>query len=471
MRARVTSLFAALLLAVMLAPGAAAVGATQSPPPSAVGSAVLSQGDSAETTGLADDAESTAEPADSEEATESLRGSIRGPDREPIPGLTITVTQDGTEVGTGTTDDKGQWEVLLPGPGNYTASLDPAELPEGVTPKNEGGETVTGVIVRPGANQGVIFQLGGSVDGDDGDAAAAGGVTFLDRFLQLTVEGIKFGAIIAITAVGLSLVFGTTRLINFAHGEFVTFGAVMGYFLSVSPLNLPLVVAGVLAMLLTALLAGGIDLAVFRPMRRKSAGMIQQFIVAIGLALVIRHVLLVFFGSRRRGYDEFNLQTALDFGLFKITPRDLTVTILAFVIMGLVAFMLQRTRIGKAMRAVNDNVDLASASGINVQRVVLTVWVVGGALAGVGGVMFGLTQTVYTNMGFQLLLLMFAAVILGGLGNAYGAMLGALVIGLVAQYSTLWFPSSLQNMWALLVMILVLLFRPQGILGRRERVG
>ncbi len=480
MRARVTSLFAALLLTVMLVPGAAAVGATDSPPATAVGSAVLPQGDTAETTSPADEAqttspadsaEATAEPGDSQEAAESLRGSIRGPDREPIPGLTITVTQDGTEVGTGTTDDRGQWEVPLPGPGAYTVSLDPAELPEGVAPAQEGGETVDGVIVRPGAKQGVIFQLAAAGGDDGGGAATAGGSTFVDRFLQLTVEGIKFGAIIAITAVGLSLVFGTTRLINFAHGEFVTFGAVMAYFLSVSPIDLPLVVAGLLAMGLTALLAGAVDLTVFRPMRRKSAGMIQQFIVAIGLALVVRHVLLVFFGSRRKGYDQYNLQTALDFGLFRITPRDLVVTILAFVIMGLVAFMLQRTRIGKAMRAVNDNVDLASASGINVQRVVLTVWVVGGALAGLGGVMFGLTQTVFTNMGFQLLLLMFAAVILGGLGNAYGAMLGALVIGLVAQYSTLWFPSSLQNMWALLVMILVLLFRPQGILGRRERVG
>jgi branched-chain amino acid transport system permease protein len=161
----------------------------------------------------------------------------------------------------------------------------------------------------------------------------------------------------------------------------------------------------------------------------------------------------------------------MDFGLFRITPRDIAVTVIAFAIMGLVAFMLQRTRIGKAMRAVNDNVDLASASGIDVERVVLMVWLLGGALAGIGGVMFGVTQTVFTDMGFQLLLLMFAAVILGGLGSAYGAMIGALVIGLVAQYSTLWFPSSLQNMWALLVMILVLLFRPQGILGRRERVG
>jgi neutral amino acid transport system permease protein len=453
LRARLMALFAALLLAVWLAPGAAAVGAALGPP-------------------LTASAESTAEPEDEQEdeAAERLRGSIRGPDRQPVTGLTITVTQDGTEVGTATTDDQGQWEVPLPGPGTYTASIDPAELPEGVVPRTEGGESVEGVVVRPGASQGVIFQLAEAGEEGAGPVTPEGR-SFANQFMQLLVEGIKFGAIIAITAVGLSLVFGTTRLINFAHGEYVTFGAIAAFFLSVTPAGLPLVLAAVLAMALTALLAGGVELTVWRPMRRKGAGLIQQFIVAIGLALVIRHVLLVLFGSRRRQYDEFNLQQTMDLGLFRITLRDLIVTLVAFALMGLVAFMLQRTRIGKAMRAVNDNEDLAEASGINVERVIMVVWLLGGALAGLGGVLFGLTQAVFPDMGFQLLLLMFAAVILGGLGNAYGAMVGALVIGIVSQLSTLWFPASLQNMWALLVMILVLLFRPQGILGRRERVG
>ncbi|AXH97842.1 branched-chain amino acid ABC transporter permease [Ornithinimicrobium avium] len=458
------SLFAALLLTVMLVPGAAAAALSHSssPPTAAVPAAVLSQDDAAK---------STAPPQD--EAAQSIRGSIRGPDRQPISGLTITVTQDGTEVGSGTTDDKGQWEVPLPEPGTYSASIDPAQLPEGVVPRTEDGAQIDGVVVRPGAQQGVIFQLAAGAGGEDGAAAppAAGGTSFARQFIQLTVEGIKFGAIIAITAVGLSLVFGTTRLINFAHGEYVTFGAIMAFFLSVTPLNLPVWLAGILAMILTALLAGGVELTVWRPMRRKSAGLIQQFIVAIGLALVVRHILLVLFGSRRRQYDEYNLQQSMDLGLFRITPRDLIVTLIAFALMGLVAFMLERTRVGKAMRAVNDNQDLASASGINVERIIMIVWLLGGALAGLGGVLFGLTQAVYPDMGFQLLLLMFAAVILGGLGSAYGAMVGAIAIGLVSQLSTLWFPASLQNMWALLVMILVLLVRPQGFFGRRERVG
>jgi branched-chain amino acid transport system permease protein len=288
---------------------------------------------------------------------------------------------------------------------------------------------------------------------------------------QLLVEGIKFGAIIAITAVGLSLVFGTTGLINFAHGEYVTIGAVAAYFLSTGPGNLPLLLAAVLAMAATALVAGGFEVAMWRPMRRRGTGLIQMFIVAIGLSLLLRHVILIVFGSRRQQYDEYSLQQSWDLGPIRITPRDLIITLLAFAIMLAVALMLQRTRIGKAMRAVNDNVDLAQASGIDTERVILVVWLLGGALAGLGGVFFGLTQAVYADMGFALLLLMFAGVILGGLGSAYGAMLGSLVIGVVSQMSTLWFPASLQYMWALLAMILVLLVRPQGILGRRERVG
>ncbi|WP_151523274.1 branched-chain amino acid ABC transporter permease [Serinicoccus kebangsaanensis] len=400
-----------------------------------------------------------------EEAAESVQGTLRDPDREPIEGVTVTVTQDGAEIGSATTDAEGTWAVPLPGPGAYTVTLDVAGLPEGVAPRTEGGEVLDGVQVRAGASQGVIFQLG------TGEVDEGGGGVPVGRVLQLVVDGIKFGAIIAITAVGLSLVFGTTKLINFAHGEFVTIGAVAAYFLSTSPGNLPIILAAVLAMAVGGAVAGGFEVTLWRPLRRRGAGLIQMFIVAIGLSLLLRHLVLIIFGSRRQQYDEYSLQTALTLGPVRITPRDLIITVLAFVIMVAVAVMLQRTRIGTAMRAVNDNRDLAEASGIDVQRVILVVWVLGGALAAIGGVFLGLTQAIYSEMGFELLLLMFAGVILGGLGSAYGAMLGSLVIGLVSQLSTLWFPASLAYMWALLVMILVLLVRPQGILGRRERVG
>jgi neutral amino acid transport system permease protein len=145
--------------------------------------------------------------------------------------------------------------------------------------------------------------------------------------------------------------------------------------------------------------------------------------------------------------------------------------VLSLLVLAGVALMLQRTRTGKAIRAVSDNRDLAESSGIDVSRVILNVWLLAGGLAALGGVFFGLAQLVSWDMGFKLLLLMFAAVILGGLGTAYGVIAGSLVVGIVAQVSTIWFPVELQNAWALLVLILVLLVRPQGIFGQRERVG
>lgn len=137
-----------------------------------------------------------------------------------------------------------------------------------------------------------------------------------------------------------------------------------------------------------------------------------------------------------------------------------------------VAFFLLRTRLGKATRAVSDNTSLAAASGIDVDRVIRIVWVIGGALAGLSGILYAFYRPgVSWDMGFQILLLIFAAVTLGGLGTAFGALVGSLVVGVFVEISTLWIPSDMKYVGALAILILVLLFRPQGILGRKERIG
>jgi neutral amino acid transport system permease protein len=133
--------------------------------------------------------------------------------------------------------------------------------------------------------------------------------------------------------------------------------------------------------------------------------------------------------------------------------------------------MLQRTRIGKAMRAVSDNRDLAASSGINVNQVILVVWMMGGALAALGGVLLGLSDQIQWDMGFRLLLLMFAGVTLGGLGTAYGALLGSVIVGVFVQMSTLFIPSDVKYVGGLLLLIVILVIRPQGILGSRARIG
>jgi branched-chain amino acid transport system permease protein len=154
-----------------------------------------------------------------------------------------------------------------------------------------------------------------------------------------------------------------------------------------------------------------------------------------------------------------------------MTPVDLATIIICLVVLVLVALMLQRTRIGKAMRAVADNRDLAASSGINVNQVILVVWMMGGALAALGGVLLGLTDEVQWDMGFRLLLLMFAGVTLGGLGTAYGALVGSLVVGIFVQMSTLIIPNDVKYVGGLLLLIVILIIRPQGILGARARVG
>jgi branched-chain amino acid transport system permease protein len=301
----------------------------------------------------------------------------------------------------------------------------------------------------------------------------ARGPTFSERALQALVDGIQFGAIIAITAVGLSLVFGATHLINFAHGELVTIGAVAAFFLNVAAdgPGWHIITAAAVAVVIGAVLGGLMERGLWRPLRNRGTGMINLFIITIGLSLLLRHVVLVFFGSRPDSYREYDIQQAIDLGPVGITPRDLTITIISVLVLLGVAFLLQRTRIGTAIRAVSSNPDLAESSGIDVDRVVLVVWILGGGLAALGGIFFGLAEIITWDMGFRLLLLMFAGIILGGLGSAYGAMVGSFVIGIVAQVSSLWFPIDLQNAWALLALIVVLLIRPQGILGQRERVG
>ena len=271
-------------------------------------------------------------------------------------------------------------------------------------------------------------------------------------------------------AVGLSLIFGTTGLTNFAHSELVTIGAVVAWYFNVSA-GIPLIWATLLALIVGAAVGALNDLALWRPLRRRGTGLVAALVVSIGLSLALRYLIQIIFGGRSRAYLGYQSQRAVDYGLFSLTPRALASIIISIIVLVLVALMLQRTKIGKAMRAVADNRDLAASSGINVDRVILIVWALGGALATLGGVLLGLSDNVQWDMGFRLLLLMFAGVTLGGLGTAYGALIGSLVVGVFVQMSTLIIPSDIKYVGGLLLLIVILVIRPQGILGSRVRVG
>jgi len=405
--------------------------------------------------------------AQEDEPSESVRGTLidrQGTrdrqDDEPVADAEISVAdQSGEQVGDTTSDEDGRWEVELPGPGTYTASLDTDSLPDDVA-LAEGRDRVQ-VRVTPNQNRTLLFDLG---------ARQREVKTTLDRFIQLSVEGVKFGLVIAITAIGLSLIFGTTGLTNFAHGELVTFGAVITWYLNVRA-GMQLIPATILAMGIGLLAGAALERGLWRPLRRHGMGLVAMMVVSIGLGLLIRNVLLYFFGGSSRPYGDYFGQRAWEWGPISIAPRDLAAIVISVVALVAVALALQRTRFGKATRAVADNRDLAASSGIDVDRVVLLVWAVGTSLAVLGGVLYGLSEQVNTRFGFELLLLMFAGITLGGLGTAYGAFLGSFIVGWFVNVSTLWIAPDLKNVGALLVLILILLVRPQGILGTAERVG
>ncbi|MQA35014.1 branched-chain amino acid ABC transporter permease [Modestobacter roseus] len=397
--------------------------------------------------------------ASAAEAGEQVRGTLQTSLSGPIEGVTVEVaTPDGDTVDTVQTGEDGRWEVDLPGPGQYVVSIDPDDLPDGVEPNGEPSRTVT---VDSGRAQPVNIGL------NDGSRNDGGGTI---RAVQLFVDGLRFGLLIAMAAVGLSLIYGTTGLTNFAHGELVTIGAIAAWYINVQG-GVPLIPAALLAMVVGGVVGALNELAVWRPLRRRGTGLIAALVVSIGLSLALRYGYQIFYGGFSNPYADYQGQRARDYGVFTLQDRDIASIVIAVVVLVLVALMLQRTKIGKAMRAVADNRDLAASSGIDVNRVVLFVWVLGGALAALGGVLLGLSDQVQWDMGFRLLLLMFAGVTLGGLGTAYGALLGSLIVGVFVQMSTLVIPNDMKYVGGLLLLIVILVVRPQGILGSRARIG
>jgi branched-chain amino acid transport system permease protein len=387
---------------------------------------------------------------------------VNDDDGEPVAGVEIVVsTEEGEEVGTITSDAEGEYLLELPGEGRYVAQLRVDSLPEGVK-LTDPDKTALTFTVLPDQQKPLLFPFGE----DTRDSAST-----LDRVVPLTISGLRTGLILAMSAIGLSLVYGTTRFTNFAHGEMVTFGALLAWLFNQS-FGLPLLVAAPLAVAICGFAGAGLERGLWRPLRRRGSTLFGLMIVSFGLSILAQHVFLYVFGSRTRPYSDYAVQrNGVRIGAAIVQPKVFAVIILSVVVLGGVGLFLSRARFGKAMRAVADNGPLASSSGIDTDRVVLWVWIGGSALAGFGGILYSVTQQVFFAQGQTLLLLMFAGITLGGLGTAYGAAAGCVVLGLFIELSTLVVPTSMKNVGALAVLILVLLFKPEGLFGRRERVG
>lgn len=282
----------------------------------------------------------------------------------------------------------------------------------------------------------------------------------MEQILQLIINGTALGSIIALGAVGLTLTYGILRLSNFAHGDLMTLGAYLTWFANTLGLNIWLSMlvgmGGTIAVVLAT------EQLLWAPMRSRRADSATLIIISIGLALALRNGVILLWGGSNQTYD-LPVAPALRLGALRIPQYDLLVTVLAIAVILALHYLLQQTKLGKAMRAVADDLDLARVAGINVEQVVLWTWIIAGGLAALSGGMLGLIEAVRPNMGWFLILPMFAAVILGGVGNPYGAIAGAFVIGISQELSTVALPTEYKLAIALLIMMLVLLFRPQGL--------
>ena len=299
-------------------------------------------------------------------------------------------------------------------------------------------------------------------------------------------NGLLLGIIISVASVALSLLYGVTRIVNFAHGEIIALGAIMTLFFSspvdyrvlfldkYSPLGYNFAISCFLAILVCGLFGGLLEVFLFKPLRKKEVGNIAVLVVTIGLSVLVRHLYLLFATGRVQNFP-LELQRRQTYLFFDMTPRNLKVLIAGIIVMIIVGLLLTYTRLGKAMRAVRDSEELSSVSGINSDNIILLTWVSSSMLAGLAGIFQATINDVRWNMGFLILLLIFAGTVLGGIGTSFGAMVGGLMIGILVQVSVglpfMEGHAEAKNAVALGIMILILLFRPQGIFGKKERIS
>jgi len=377
--------------------------------------------------------------------------------------------------------------LMLDEPSAGLAPLLVASIFEKIRDINSRGVSI--VIVEQNAREalklahyGFILAMGKNVLDDTGETLLESeGV----KMAELVVYGIVLGSIIALGAIGLTLIFGILNFANFAHGDFMTMGAYVALFLVTGPfvwLGIPdnsfgplsfgwrMVLAFPLAMLATCAFAILLDRLLFRKLRRKGSSAVILAMSALGASFITRMTVLILWGADYRFYRPGIMRPAMILPLeIKIRPDQVFILIVVFSLVTLLHFFLKTTKIGKAMRATADNMELAQISGIDIERVVLWTWGIGGSLAAAGGILYGLDVQLHPGMGWNFLLPLFAATILGTIGNFSGALVGGLIMGVAQQVSTAFLPPTYKPAVAFIIMIVILLVRPQGLFGGGRR--
>jgi branched-chain amino acid transport system permease protein len=400
-----------------------------------------------------------------------IQGTI-GNRADPIEGVDVILTKPDGSTETQTTEDDGKFSFQVTESGEYLVGIDQETMPDGIEFKPP-----TGDLLGEGDTYKVTIDLSSPQTANrvanlDVGPPAPEARSTLDKVTQSAFNGLRLGLLLALASVGLSLIYGTTGLSNFAHAEQVTLGGMLAY-LFVNQQGMPLLVGGLLVVVACGFTGWFQDRILWQPLRRRGLGLTQMMIVTIGLSLAIQYSYQFLVGSRTVRVIVDN-PTVTSFGPITTTDQSLVAMLICAVVLAGVGYALLRTRIGRATRAVSDNPALAQASGIDTDKVIRLVWTIAMGLAGLSGILYALvTNGVKWDTGLQILLLLFAAVTLGGLGTAFGALVGSLVIGFVVEMSPLlpFVPGDFKYAVALLILIVVLLVRPQGLLGKAQRVG
>ncbi|MDU4038929.1 MAG: branched-chain amino acid ABC transporter permease [Bifidobacterium dentium] len=416
-----------------------------------------------------------------------VNGILQDADKKAIADITVKLS--GTEEAETTTDADGKWAFSVKDDGDYTVTIDESVAEEHglksssatVTIKKASFDKQRGVVrfdqvndsASSGSSSSDSAKSGSDSSSSSGTATVSkkkAGSNIGKRIWQQLYSGIIFGLMLGLMSVGMNLVYGTTGLQSFSHGEQVTLGGLMAY-VGTQMLHMPVVASAIFAIVIGAITGLIQNEIVWGPLRRRHVGTMQQMIVTIGLSMALQYTFQFFFGGDIKGIVK---SVPDSFQLGPITtdmPTLLSALIAICVIIGVTLF-LYKTRLGRATRAVSDNAALAAASGINVDQVVRVVWILSCSMAALSGVLLGIyLNGISWNTGATLILLMFAAVTLGGLGTANGALIGSLVIGIVADMSSLVILNDMRYASALAILIIVLLVRPQGIFGKQQRVG
>lgn len=286
-------------------------------------------------------------------------------------------------------------------------------------------------------------------------------------FSQLLVNGLIAGAIYALVAAGFSLIYSTCKFIHFAHGATVAVAAYFSY-LFFSLLGLDFWLAVILTVVVTAGFGWMVNRLVYEELRKRKASNVILLIASIALLFLFESLILLFFGADVKTIGFVKIARGLDFLGAIITPLQIVIIVVSLILFVSLFFFIKKSRIGKAMRAVADNKDMAEIVGISVKKIYAWSFVIGSAVAGIAGVLVGLEQNLEPTMGTNLIIKGFTGAVIGGIGSVPGAILGSFLLGLAENFGIWFLPSGYKDAIAFIILFIFLIFRHQGILGIRR---